>query len=161
MEQYLEKDEDKDRFLLDLGRGRSRAVHAQRRRAMPRSLRKTDLKALLDAIMQLEALDRTLQRKSTSMREYLALRAADPQRRLAIGLFTDDNQKRHFAFDKEEYERLEDAVIVEDKPEEPPKKAGPPPRPRPPRRNSPSTSRPKSTRTTSRTWPARNTRHRT
>ncbi|MCX7717041.1 MAG: DNA topoisomerase (ATP-hydrolyzing) subunit B [Candidatus Sumerlaeaceae bacterium] len=112
MEQYLDRDEDKDRFLLDQGIDECAVTGRLNGSATGREvgpLRNADLRQLLEVIMALEALDRTLQRKGTSVKECLARRAADPKKRYPIGLFTEEFE-RHFAFDEKEYSALKDEV---------------------------------------------------
>lgn len=124
VEQYLEKDEDKDRFLLELGVEEVSLYSNSQTPGVdgnggPRAdaIRKSELKQLLEGIMALCTLDRTLQRKGTSMREYLVLRGKDERRRFPVGLFTSD-EKHVFAYDEAEYLALADEVVeeVEDQP---------------------------------------------
>ncbi|MEI7632933.1 MAG: DNA topoisomerase (ATP-hydrolyzing) subunit B [bacterium] len=130
IEQYLDKDEDKDRFLLEL------AVEDATLYCRPnggnggnsggeQAIRKTELKALVEMIMTLENLDRTLQRKGTSMQEYLARRKADPKGRFPLGLFT-QGEERRFALDEDSYIALQNEL--EDTGEEEASAAPPAPR---------------------------------
>jgi DNA gyrase subunit B len=111
-EEYLQRDEDKDRYLLNHGiedcslTGRFDGSLSGREVG---PLRNADLRELLETVMALEALDRTLMRKGTSVRECLALRATDAKKRLPIGLFVGENDRR-FAFDEKEYSALKDEV---------------------------------------------------
>jgi DNA gyrase subunit B len=109
IEQYLQRDEDKDRFLLDLGMEDADLIAVNGGNGDREAIRKADLRQVLDSLMALELLDRTLQRKGTSMREYLAQRAADKQQRFPLGLFT-EGETRKFAFAEEQYMSLADEV---------------------------------------------------
>ncbi len=107
VEQYLQKDEDKDRYLLDLGV--EDVSVATRNGKVGEPLRKGDLKTLLECIMQMEQVDRTLLRKGTSVSECLAHRAADKRGEFPIGLFTTGDERR-FALNEAQYSELEDTV---------------------------------------------------
>lgn len=109
VEQYLLRDEDKDRFLLELGTEEAQLYVCNGGQASKEPLRKAELRQLLENIMALTHLDRTLQRKGTSMREYLQQRELDPEKRFPIGLFL-DGDTRKFAFSEEQFTALADEV---------------------------------------------------
>ncbi len=70
---YLEKDENKDRFLLEAGsEGVNFYITGSRRR--PIELTHTQLKQLLGYVMTLERLARTVRRKDVPFRDYVRLR---------------------------------------------------------------------------------------
>lgn len=114
MEQYLDKDEDKDRFLLDLGVDevslypRDGAVKSD---VEPEPIRKSDLKLLAETIMALEVHDRRLMRKGISLQDYLVVRASDKEKRFPIGIFTEDDQAPNWAFSEADFVKYEDEVI--------------------------------------------------
>lgn len=135
VEQYLEKDEDKDRFLLDLGVDEVSLYARAQSGGDPSAvafagdpIRKSDLKQLMESIMALEQLDRTLQRKGSSVQECLRLRSGDRQHRLPLGLFT-HGDSRKFAFDEKEYISLEEMLDEETLTEENVQPAPAPPKP--------------------------------
>ncbi len=109
VEQYLLRDEDKDRFLLELGTEEAQLYVLRDGRNSAEPIRKGELRELLENIMALMHLDRTLQRKGTSMREYLEQREQHPQRLFPLGLFI-DGEIRKFAFTETEYTSLADEV---------------------------------------------------
>jgi DNA gyrase subunit B len=109
VEQYLLRDEDKDRLLLELGTEDSQLYFRDGNSSISEPIRKSDLRELLEQIMALSQLDRTLQRKGTSMREYLQVRERDPRKRFPVGLFI-DGETRKFAFSEEEFEQLAEEV---------------------------------------------------
>ena len=123
-EEYIVKEEDMNRYLIELGLEDSELVarfDATTNGGEVGPLRRADLKVLLEVIMAAETLDRTLQRKGTSLKECLELRSTDAKQRLPVGLFT-QGEERKFAFDEQEYSTLQDAE--EELPAEEPKPAG-------------------------------------
>ena len=102
------KDEDKDRYLLELGTDEVSLTLRNGKEAQD-SIRKADLKQLMESIMALELVDRTLQRKGTSLTEFLAERATDAKKRFPVGLFTQTDERR-YAFDEKEYSDLRDEI---------------------------------------------------
>ncbi|MCX7624606.1 MAG: DNA topoisomerase (ATP-hydrolyzing) subunit B [Candidatus Sumerlaeaceae bacterium] len=118
VEQYLLRDEDKDRLLLELGTEDAQLYLCNGARASSEPIRKNELRQLLEQIMALSQLDRTLQRKGTSMREYLQQRELHPLKRFPLGLFV-DGETRKFAFTEEEFEQLADEVALTEEPERP------------------------------------------
>lgn len=109
VEQYLLRDEDKDRFLLELGTEEAELYLCRGNGQSSEPIRKGELRQLLEQIMALGQLDRTLQRKGTSMREYLQQRELDPQKRFPVGLFI-DGETRKFAFSEEQFNQLADEL---------------------------------------------------
>ncbi|MBX7245117.1 MAG: DNA topoisomerase (ATP-hydrolyzing) subunit B [Candidatus Sumerlaeaceae bacterium] len=112
VERYLEKEEDKDKYLLDLGLEETSLVarfEGSLKGKDTDSIKNADLKLLLESIMALEALDRSLQRKGTTMREMIAKREADSAKRFPIGLFS-EGENRKFALDEAEFNNLADMV---------------------------------------------------
>jgi DNA gyrase subunit B len=118
VEQYLEKDEDKDRLLIDWGTEDAMLVlrngngHGKPSPAKE-GLRKGDLKQVLEAIQQLEQLDKLLQRKGSSMQRYLSERNLDPKRRFPLGLFT-QGETLKLVFEEKEFLELESEVLEEE-----------------------------------------------
>jgi DNA gyrase subunit B len=120
VERYLDKDEDKDRMLIELGvedlavyprnlNGGGAAKTGKDEAEGPEPIRRAELKGLVEAIMQLEQLDRTLHRKGTNVQELLSLRKADKQQRFPIGIFTHD-EVRNFAYTDKEFLAFADEV---------------------------------------------------
>jgi DNA gyrase subunit B len=109
VEQYLLRDEDKDRFLLELGTEEAQLTLLNGNGASAEPIRKNELRQLLEKIMALTQLDRTLQRKGTSLREYLHQRELHPQKLFPLGLFV-DGETRKFAFTDQEYTALADEI---------------------------------------------------
>jgi DNA gyrase subunit B len=109
MEQYLLRDEDKDRFLLSLGTEDSALYVRSNGGHFQEPIRKTELRTLLEQVMELMQLDRTLQRKGTSLRECLQQRELDPHKRFPLGLFLDGDVRR-FAFSEEEFTTLSEEL---------------------------------------------------
>jgi len=119
MEQYLQRDEDKDRFLIVNGSDEaSLFLRGDGKNGSSEPIRKSELLQILETIMVLEQLDRTLQRKGLSLREYISRRASDPHQRWPLGLFI-DGEVRKFAFTEEEFSRLADEVEPEALPQSP------------------------------------------
>ncbi|MGC8840572.1 MAG: DNA topoisomerase (ATP-hydrolyzing) subunit B [Candidatus Sumerlaeaceae bacterium] len=115
VEQYLLRDEDKDRFLLELGTEEAQLYLCQGNGKSSEPIRKAELRQLLEQIMALGQLDRMLQRKGTSMREYLQQRELDPQKRFPLGLFI-DGDTRKFAFSEEQFIQLADELAEAEEP---------------------------------------------
>ncbi len=118
MERYLDKDEDKDRMLVELG-VEDAALFSRKpedsaaSNAEVQAIRKSELKAIIDNLIAMETIDRTLHRKSTSIQEMLNLRNQDEQKRFPIGLFT-HGESRKFAFDQKQFLALEEEVDPEE-----------------------------------------------
>jgi len=117
MERYLDKDEDKDKMLVELGvddaalypRDPNQKVQANEDAA----IRKSELKGIVDNLIALEAIDRILSRKGTNVQEVLNLRNADEKKRFPIGLFT-RGESRNFAMDQKQYLEFQDEVDPEE-----------------------------------------------
>jgi len=73
---YLEKDDDKDRFLLEAG-AESVDFFISGSRRKPIQLNTSYLKQFLEYILEMEKLSRTIQRKGISFIDYLKLRRQD------------------------------------------------------------------------------------
>jgi len=113
MERYLDKDEDKDRMLVDLGVDDAELYPRNPEQKVQSSdtpgIRKSELRTVVDQLMTLETIDRTLHRKGTSVQEVLSLRNADDQKRFPVGLFT-RGETREFAFDQKQFLALQEEV---------------------------------------------------
>ena len=113
MERYLDKEEDRDRLLVDLGIDDavlfSRNVEGKSAKKDDEGIRKSELRTVVEHLMTLETVDRTLHRKGTSIQEVLNLRNEDANKRFPVGLFT-RGESRKFAFDQSDYLALEDEV---------------------------------------------------
>jgi DNA gyrase subunit B len=120
-ERYLDKDEDKDRMLLDLGLedgllyvrtpGLPRARRSEDAPSEP--LRKAELRQIVEAVMALESLERQLVRKGLRLQEFLDLRhTPQAQGRLPIGVFTRGGQTE-YAYDEDRYTELAEAAEPE------------------------------------------------
>ncbi|PKO18070.1 DNA topoisomerase (ATP-hydrolyzing) subunit B [candidate division BRC1 bacterium HGW-BRC1-1] len=105
MERYMQKDEDKDRFLLEQG-VEDTTVTPREGFGKTDPIRRAELRQLLDSIMAMQALDRSLQRKGTSLRECLLERAKTGTKQFPIGIFTEE-EVRHFAYTEKEYSEFE------------------------------------------------------
>ena len=74
-EQYLDKEEDKDRFLLELAYEAVEVSYTERGNKQPSvKLANKELRALLNDVIELNTLEGVLQRKGTSLAQYIALR---------------------------------------------------------------------------------------
>ncbi|MGI8908008.1 MAG: DNA topoisomerase (ATP-hydrolyzing) subunit B [Candidatus Sumerlaeaceae bacterium] len=120
VERYLDKDEDKDKMLIELGvedlsvfprnlNGKGSAKTGTAEAEGPEPIRRAELKQLVEAIQQLEQFDRNLHRKGTTVQELLTYRKQDKQQRFPLGLFTHD-EVRNFAFTEKEYLAFSDEV---------------------------------------------------
>jgi len=105
-ETYLDKDEDKDRYLLDEGID-SVGVRVRDKAGKETELSRSQIKSLCDGYMQISALGRVTQRKGVSLDEYLLLR--DDKGRYPIGILVRDEQ-REFAYTEKELAALEEAA---------------------------------------------------
>ena len=75
--QYIGKEEEMHRYLLNLGIDTVEfeiANGAQEKGAQPRTLDKKQLRAFVDAVLDLQALDRVLQRKGIDLQKFIGLR---------------------------------------------------------------------------------------
>ena len=115
MERYMQKDEEKDRYLLEQG-VEDAGVLVRNGRAKEEHIRRADLRELLETVMAMIALDRTLVRKGSSLRECLLKRAEHPKKLFPVGIFT-DGDIRKFAFTDAEYNELAEEVAEEDEPQ--------------------------------------------
>ncbi len=114
MERYLDKDEDKDRMLVELGveeaalfprnpdGDNAPAAEAQ-------AIRKSELKGIVEHLVALEILDKTLARKGTSVQEVLNQRLDGEQKKFPVGIFT-TGETRKFAFNPKEFTALQEEV---------------------------------------------------
>lgn len=123
VERYLDKDEDKDRMLIELGVEEASLVNRLNENSDP--IRKSELKSVIDALVQLDTLDRTLHRKGTNLQEVLNYRNSDESKRFPVGLFT-QGENRHFAANEQEYINYEDEVDETDIVEAPKEQVPPP-----------------------------------
>jgi DNA gyrase subunit B len=114
-EKYLDKDEDKDRMLLDLGledsilyirpMGKSKKLQAQSDQE-PEPIKKSEFRKLIEAIMDLESLERQLIRKGFRLQEYLDMRQLEEaEGRLPLGAFIRGGTTK-FAYDEATYTAL-------------------------------------------------------
>jgi DNA gyrase subunit B len=110
LEQYLETDEDKNRFVIDQGIEASDFFVKQGKKET--QLSKGQLKQLAECLMSLEKLGRTVSRKGITMREYLAQRTKAgklPKYQISLG------DERYFAYNERELAKYFEAT--EDKEE--------------------------------------------
>lgn len=114
MERYLDKEEDRDRMLVDFGAEDAVLVPRFHPDGTPakgddNGIKKSELRSLVDNLTALEALDRTLHRKGTSVQEVLNIRNDDEKKRFPVGLFT-RGETRRFAFEQAEFNALQDEI---------------------------------------------------
>lgn len=112
--QYLDKDEDKDKFLLDIGYEEAEitARLSGTVKGEEKVFRKADCKSLCEMIMQADVLDHALLRKGTTLAECLKLRTEREDGRMPIGLFTYEDERK-FAFSEKEFTEYAEAVDEE------------------------------------------------
>src|SRR5690606_13010123 len=117
MERYLDKDEDMQRFLVENGVEDAALFPRYPDSDAPvkeaEAIRKSELRSIIDSLMALDIIDRTLHRKGTHVQEVLNMRNEDEQKRFPIGIFT-TGEARKFAFDKQRYIELQDEVDPEE-----------------------------------------------
>jgi len=102
--QYLNTDEDKDRFLLDEGIDDVELV-VRSNGSEERRLGKIHIRQMAECLIQLEKLAKSIQRKGIAFEEYLGL--ADSKGRLPIAMAEQAGEKR-FAFTEKDLAKLED-----------------------------------------------------
>lgn len=102
--QYLDSDEEKDKFLLDVGYEEvevtarlSGSINNQEK-----VFRKSDIRQLCEYVMLADTIDHALQRKGTTLAECLKIRQQRDDFRFPIGLFTYEDERR-FAFNEKEF----------------------------------------------------------
>jgi DNA gyrase subunit B len=126
-ETYLDKDEDRDKMLLDLGLedsilyvrkpGRPKAMRESGEETAAEPLRKAELRTLVETIMTLESLERQLIRKGLRLQEYLDLRhTPEAAGRLPIGAFARGGEVV-YAYDEARYTELAEAAEPEPEPQ--------------------------------------------
>ena len=102
VEMYLEKDEDKDRFLLDAG-AEAVTFYITGTRKKGIQLTPAQLKQLLGYVLDLEKIARTIRRKGISFTDYIRLRKRDghlPLYQVTAG------DTVHYAFSEEELAKI-------------------------------------------------------
>ncbi|MFH0793361.1 MAG: DNA gyrase subunit B, partial [bacterium] len=111
VEQYLDKDDEMDRFLLNFGVEEA-TLYTRDAKGKEKEVSKPNLKALLEALIELEKLGRVIERKSRlRMEEFLALRRKD--KRLPLYLVSPEGD-RHFIFtEKDLVKKLEELEAKE------------------------------------------------
>jgi len=115
MERYLDKEEDRDRMLVDLGVEDAVLVprNSPNGSGEKEGIRKSELRGMVDNLIALEAIDKTLHRKGSSLQEVLNQRNADRDRRFPVGLFT-RGESRLFAYDQNAFLALQDEIDPEE-----------------------------------------------
>ena len=114
---YLDKDEDKDNYLLEIGI--ENTIVNYKFNGTDVSIEKTNLKQMVDCLVQLHSLGKTIARKGLYLKEYLAMRDPEsgrfPRFQIKVG------KEIKYAFDEKElakYETEVDALkALEPKPE--------------------------------------------
>ncbi len=111
MERYLDKEEDRDRLLVDLGVQDAVVVarNVTNGSGEAPQIKKSELRAMVDNLIELEKIDRTLHRKGTSIQEVLNARNEDENKRFPLGLFT-RGETRMFAMDQSQFDVLQDEI---------------------------------------------------
>jgi DNA gyrase subunit B len=97
LEQYLETDEDKDRFVIDQGIEASSFYFKHGK--TEKQLGKPQLKQLAESLIKLEKLGRMINRKGITMHEYLTQRTKEgklPKYQISLG------EERHYAYNERE-----------------------------------------------------------
>jgi len=102
-EQYLDKDEDKDRFLFDEGVEDAR-VRVRGKNGELAELSRAQVKTLCDSMLALERLNRITRRKTVPIVDFLAKR--DAQGRFPIGMAI-RGEEHLWAYTEKEYAALE------------------------------------------------------
>ncbi len=105
--QYLDKDEDKDKFLLDVGYEEVE-ITCRLSGSMtkePIVLRKADVRHLCELIMRADTIDHNFQRKGTTLAEILRVHARRDDFAWPVGLFVCGDERK-FAFTEKEYLEL-------------------------------------------------------
>lgn len=115
MERYLDKEEDRDRMLVELGVEDAVLIsrHSTSGDGEHQTIKKAELRALVDNLILLEQIDRTLNRKGTSIQEVLNARNENEQKRFPLGLFT-RGEARMFAFDQQSFSDFQDQIDPEE-----------------------------------------------
>ncbi len=107
-EKYLDKEEDKDRYLLELGYdGVEMAYQTKGKKQASATAAKKELKSLLEDVIELNGLGIILQRKGISLAEFLALR--DDKGRLPLYQVTVGGEVR-YAHDEKQHAALLEEV---------------------------------------------------
>jgi DNA gyrase subunit B len=105
-ERYLDREEEKDRYLLELGYEGVELAYMKRGSNKPvLKLDKKDLKTVLDDVIQLNSLGMVLQRKGMPLKSYLELR--DDGGRLPLYMVTVADDVK-FAYDEKQLAELEE-----------------------------------------------------
>jgi DNA gyrase subunit B len=111
-EQYLEKEEDKDRYLLELGFDGVELKYQPRGEKKPlATVARKELKALLEDVIQFNGLTPFLRRKGVSIEDYLEHR--DDGGRLPLYQVMEGDEPR-YAYDEKQLAALLDELGVEE-----------------------------------------------
>ncbi len=108
IDRYLDNEEEKDRFLLDLGFEGVELVYARRgARRTAATLARKELKALMEDVIEVNRLDAILRRKGLSVERLLALRGEGgrfPLYQVRIG------DRLQYAYDEKQLAALEEQM---------------------------------------------------
>ncbi len=115
-ERYLDREEEKDRFLVDEGVENVRMTlykqgSENNGEGTETELNKAQVKQFADAMMQLELIERIITRKGISLDQYLAAR--DERGRFPVGMAMEEDGV-HFAYTMEEFTLLDPDVTAEE-----------------------------------------------
>jgi len=107
-DRYLDTDEQKDRFLLDMGlEGTSLFVRSEpkdkKKAPQEAELTKAQLRSLTEAVVEIEGLGRILERKGLALEELFAQR---DKRGFPVYMVNLPNAERRFAYDEKDLGRL-------------------------------------------------------
>lgn len=105
VERYLEKEEDKDRFLLEQG-FREASVYVVGKRQGERKLTATESRHLMEHLLSLEQFRKSIERKGIPFPEYLSQR--DKKGRFPRFVVV-EGIKRHFAYEEKDLARFFEA----------------------------------------------------
>jgi DNA gyrase subunit B len=100
-EQYIEKEEQLTKYLIELGCDETSLTHQNGKKSEP--IDKSALKTLLEDLVELEKFEHLLGRKGFSIQEYLAY--TDKEGRVPIYMVQIDEEK-HPLYDEKEYVKL-------------------------------------------------------
>ncbi|CAN5365862.1 DNA gyrase subunit B [soil metagenome] len=119
-ETYLDKDEDKDRYLLDEGVEATR-IAIRGAKGAEVELSKAQVKQFSDAMMELQALGRVIGRKGISLETYMLARS--PEGKFPIGMAIIEDAPK-FVYTKEELALLDPEISKPSAPVAPAKAPG-------------------------------------
>ena len=113
-EQYLNKEEDMNRYLLDLGQeGVEFGVTTGNGKKTMKKLDKRQLKTFSEHMLRLDALDRILQRKGMDMQNYIDLRDTEDTGRLPRYQITKPDGSMVYAYSEKQFTEILDQVDEE------------------------------------------------